>query len=220
MKNSTHGTMAQFIQQLDSRIAELQDSTDESVTSAIRYDDVERSDDTVSEVLNYFQDNLGWDISNKRVRDYAQGVAEYIDISREAYRSMGEESPYTLDDWYNDTKSNYPEELEEFEDSSVDSCESIMAGENPSIDLYYVMRSAQDELEDEYGLEFSSIQIDGDSAEFMCGIDSIGDVSYYVDRELYPELFEYIETGDIATAVEALKADIVSNYVQEYGPIA
>jgi len=38
-----------------------------------------------------------------------------MDMSRNAYSDIGQESPYTLEDWYRDTKLNYPEELEEFE---------------------------------------------------------------------------------------------------------
>lgn len=70
-------------------------------------------DPVTQEVLDYFEKKLGWDVSNKRVRNYADAVAEYIDISREA-----EPAGYTMDEWYRDTKMNYPEELEEFEASS------------------------------------------------------------------------------------------------------
>lgn len=73
------------------------------------------ADDPTREVLDFFKNNLGWDIKEERVQNYADAVAEYMDMSRDAYAREGQKSPYTLQDWYKDTKENYPEELEEFE---------------------------------------------------------------------------------------------------------
>ena len=56
------------------------------------------------EVLRYL-DHEGYDADAKDVRNYADAVAEYIDM----IRSTGED--YSVADWYRDTTENYPEEL-------------------------------------------------------------------------------------------------------------
>jgi hypothetical protein len=84
----------------------------EPVNAAISYDDLNVEEDVVKEVLD-FLGSKGYDTSNREVRNYADAVAEYIDMSRQAYQSMGEESPYTVEQWYDDTLMNYPYELED-----------------------------------------------------------------------------------------------------------
>lgn len=57
------------------------------------------------EVLKLF-DELDYDTEHADVKNYASSVAEYIEMSR----SYGEE--YSVEQWYQDTKMNYPEDLE------------------------------------------------------------------------------------------------------------
>ena len=63
--------------------------------------------DPVTKEVIQFLDYKGYDTSDRRVRNYANAVAEYIDMAREA---LGE---YSLEDWYKDTKMNYPEDLKD-----------------------------------------------------------------------------------------------------------
>ena len=62
-------------------------------------------DQPTKEVLDFLA-KKGYDTDDREVKNYADAVAEYIDMAREA------EGSYTLDQWYKDTKVNYPDELE------------------------------------------------------------------------------------------------------------
>lgn len=65
------------------------------------------SEDTNSlyqELLSFLK-YKGFDTSNNDVKQYASAAAEYISLSRD-YGDW-----YSIEDWYKDTKQNYPEEL-------------------------------------------------------------------------------------------------------------
>lgn len=79
---------------------------EEDITSSVS---ISSSIDTKS-VLD-FLGSKGYDTSSDDVKNYADAVAEYIDMSDE---------DYPLDQWYKDTQMNYPEDLEEL--PRVDSC--------------------------------------------------------------------------------------------------
>ena len=108
------GTPEDLINALNMRIDELSGSGIESSTT-IEADG--RTGWTTEEVLDYFDKTLGWDITDKRVQNYADAVAEYLDMGYDAWRQAGyDEQPYTLEQWYEDTKMNYPDEIAEFEE--------------------------------------------------------------------------------------------------------
>lgn len=54
----------------------------------------------------------GFDTSNNDVKQYASAAAEYISLSRD-YGDW-----YSIEDWYKDTKQNYPEELANLKNES------------------------------------------------------------------------------------------------------
>lgn len=108
------GTPEDLINALNMRIDELSGSGIESSTT-IEADG--RTGWTTEEVLDYFDKTLGWDITDERVQNYADAVAEYLDMGYDAWRQAGyDEQPYTLEQWYEDTKMNYPDEIAEFEE--------------------------------------------------------------------------------------------------------
>lgn len=122
-KRVSKGTPEQLMSLVKDRISELSQS-DELMSAT----DISASSkhDGVLEVLRFFKNRLNWDIADPEVQNYATAVAEYMDMSRNAYSDIGQESPYTLEDWYRDTKLNYPEELEAFE--PVESADDIACG--------------------------------------------------------------------------------------------
>lgn len=65
----------------------------------------------VEDVLKFLA-NKGYDTSSSEVKSYAEGVADYMDMSKAAYHETGAQWPYSLSKWYEDTRLNYPEELE------------------------------------------------------------------------------------------------------------
>ena len=62
--------------------------------------------DTI-EVIKDFFEKKGWDTSNEEVLNYIDGVYELLSIDPEWI-----DGDYTLDNWYADTKDNYPEDIE------------------------------------------------------------------------------------------------------------
>lgn len=108
------GTPEDLLNALNMRIDELSDSAIES-TVTIEADG--RTGWTTEEVLDFFDKQLHWDIADRRVQNYADAVAEYLDMGYDAWRQAGyDEQPYTLEQWYEDTKMNYPDEIAEFEE--------------------------------------------------------------------------------------------------------
>ena len=75
---------------------------------------------TIDTVLNFLS-SKGYDISTDEVKNYAEGVVEYMDMSRQAYEKEGMDWPYTLDQWYKDTQQNYPEDLAELPKTAIES---------------------------------------------------------------------------------------------------
>lgn len=61
---------------------------------------------TKKEVTEFFT-NKGFDVNAEDVQDYIDGVTEYINQWRE------EGDDYSIQDWYSDTRMNYPEDLED-----------------------------------------------------------------------------------------------------------
>lgn len=95
--NKSKGTPEQFLNAVKNRIASLRGDPVESASGV---------DKATQEVLDFLE-SKGYDVSNKQVKNYADAVAEYVDMVREA------QGNYTMQEWYSDTKSNYPEELED-----------------------------------------------------------------------------------------------------------
>ena len=62
--------------------------------------------DIVTKEVLKFLGNKGFDTTAKTVMNYADAVAEYVDMVRSV------EGKYDLEDWYKDTKLNYPEEFD------------------------------------------------------------------------------------------------------------
>lgn len=75
---------------------------------------------TIDTVLNFLS-SKGYDISTDEVKNYAEGVVEYMDMSRQAYEKEDMDWPYTLEQWYKDTQQNYPEDLAELPKTAVES---------------------------------------------------------------------------------------------------
>ena len=61
---------------------------------------------TYDAVLKILDDN-GYDVTDSKVKEYAHSAADYIEFSR----SQGDMEDYTVKQWFNDTRSNYPEDL-------------------------------------------------------------------------------------------------------------
>ena len=61
---------------------------------------------TYDAVLKILDDN-GYDVEDAEVKEYANSAAEYIEFSR----SQGDMEDYTVEQWFKETKSNYPEDL-------------------------------------------------------------------------------------------------------------
>lgn len=108
------GSPEDLLNALNMRIEELSGSNIESATDI----EASRQDKwTAEEILDFFESKLGWNRDDKRVQDYANAVMYYMNMSLDAWRDAGyEKSPYTLEQWYEDTKMNYPDEIAEFEE--------------------------------------------------------------------------------------------------------
>ncbi len=84
-----------------------------------------------NQVLNFLSEK-GYDVDNIEVKNYADAVAEYLDMCEEAWADQGEDSPYTIQEWYEDTMRNYPDELEDL--PRIDACDSIMSAQEFAVD--------------------------------------------------------------------------------------
>lgn len=142
---ATKGTVDQMLSQFKNRLDELTGNTEQVDSSFVYPEDLEdlengeyeshmtepinaasvedvqgiidSVDPVTAEVLEYFHSNLGWDITDERVQNYADAVAEEVDMNREVDPS------YTLDTWFSDTSTNYPEEIAEFDFDDIDGCD-------------------------------------------------------------------------------------------------
>lgn len=72
----------------------------ESLREDVRSDSLKRE-------LTSFLDDREYDTSDPEVKDYINNAAEYIQMSRDAGNT------YSVEEWYKDTKENYPEDLKE-----------------------------------------------------------------------------------------------------------
>lgn len=72
----------------------------ESLREDVRSDSLKRE-------LTSFLDDREYDTSDPAVKDYIDNAAEYIQMSRDAGNT------YSVEEWYKDTKENYPEDLYE-----------------------------------------------------------------------------------------------------------
>ena len=107
------GSPEDLLNTLNMRIDELSDSAIES-TVAIEADG--RTGWTIEEVLDFFDKKLHWDITQRGVQDYAYAIVSYLNMGYDAWRQAGyDEQPYTLEQWYEDTRMNYPYVIEEME---------------------------------------------------------------------------------------------------------
>lgn len=154
----THGSIDQMIDAFKARVDELNEP---GVESSFDYPedliDLENGsyeshatepinsavDPVTAEVLQFFRDKLHLDTDDVRVRNYAEAVAEYVDMAREV-------DSYTLQDWYRDTKMNYPEELEDLPRIDAATCTSNIVTRPKSV------QAASDDIDDtlEYQEQF------------------------------------------------------------------
>lgn len=63
--------------------------------------------DSLKRELTSFLDDREYDTSDSEVKDYIDNAAEYIQMARDAGNT------YSVEEWYKDTKENYPEDLKE-----------------------------------------------------------------------------------------------------------
>ena len=80
--------------------APYSDDMVESLREDVRSDSLRRE-------LTSFLDDREYDTSDPEVKDYINNAAEYIQMSRDAGNT------YSVEEWYKDTKENYPEDLKE-----------------------------------------------------------------------------------------------------------
>lgn len=80
--------------------APYSDDMVESLREDVRSDSLKRE-------LTSFLDDREYDTSDPEVKDYINNAAEYIQMSRDAGNT------YSVEEWYKDTKENYPEDLKE-----------------------------------------------------------------------------------------------------------
>lgn len=110
---------------------------------------------SIDEILDFLS-NKGYDRNADDVRNFASAVKEYLDMSDEAWDDYGELSPYTLDQWYNDTKMNYGWELDELtrSDQYADASKSPVSSEYYSDPTGMIFEEdeklTEDELRDFY----------------------------------------------------------------------
>ena len=73
------------------------------------YNMSDKTDDyfyTEKAVTDFFN-KKGWDTTNNEVKNYIGGVCDILEYDPDWIEGI-----YTLDDWYRDTKLNYPEDIE------------------------------------------------------------------------------------------------------------
>lgn len=104
----------EFLNSVNDSRQEVTRSNDITIANTIE------STTSVAEVLDFLS-SKGYDIESEEVKNYAEGVASYMDISENAYKDEDLEWPYTLDQWYKDTQQNYPEDLAELPKTAVES---------------------------------------------------------------------------------------------------
>lgn len=80
--------------------APYSDDMVESLREDVRTDSLKRE-------LTSFLDDREYDTSDSEVKEYINNAAEYIQMSRDAGNA------YSVEEWYKDTKTNYPEDLKE-----------------------------------------------------------------------------------------------------------
>lgn len=80
--------------------APYSDDIVESLREDVRSDSLKRE-------LTSFLDDREYDTSDSEVKDYIDNAAEYIQMARDAGNT------YSVEEWYKDTKENYPEDLKE-----------------------------------------------------------------------------------------------------------
>lgn len=80
--------------------APYSDDMVESLREDVRRDSLKRE-------LTSFLDDREYDTSDPEVKDYINNAVEYIQMSRDAGNA------YSVEEWYKDTRENYPEDLKE-----------------------------------------------------------------------------------------------------------
>lgn len=218
------GSPEQMLDQFKARIDELQGiNIDSSFDYPDDLEDLENGeyeshatepvnasvDGPTQEVLNFLA-SKGYDTSDKSVINYADAVAEYMDMSRQAYEHEGMESPYSLDQWYEDTMMNYPEELEDL--PMVEACDAItsatITGSLTDVDFSRAVNDAVEELMSDYpdasidiindnpdlvSLKIFSDELGEQVSEYELSSDNYEDMSGLLDMD-YDELVEFLKT--------------------------
>lgn len=149
------------------------------------------NDFTTKEVIQFLS-SKGFDVNDKRVQNYAEAVAEYIDLAREA------EDGYSLEDWYKDTKMNYPEELEDL--ARVESLKEKKENKKESKHLCedYNVREYSDQLYDMIEDDMVDAKKIAEDLIYWCSEDDIKEYmrvnDLIFDDEEYDESF-HMNTG-------------------------
>lgn len=84
--------------------------------------------------------------------------------------------------------------------------------------IKYIVNDVIEELGEEYGMKFSCVEQTSLSIELDCWIDGIGECTYFVDEMMNPDLF-YYANKDMVVAENMLKSEIISCFVERFGPI-
>lgn len=207
----SRGTPDQLLNAVKTRIAELGGGADTDIESATN---ITATTFPVQDVLDFLA-SKGYDIDDPGVQNYAEGVAEYMDMSREAYERQDMEWPYDLDQWYEDTKLNYPGNLEEL--AKVDDIEcgtnSCNVGEQPDIlDEEDVYSAADDKLAEEvtYDTVYAGEDEDFSEDEDLGEVEDIDDNADTIeaaeddDADDNPDFDMYITelADDVSNAIE------------------
>ena len=171
----------------------------------------------VDDVLKFLEAK-GYDTSTFEVKSYAEGVADYMDMSRQAYENNDMDWPYTLDQWYKDTQQNYGYILDDLPktgdiDSACNSCNVVSSSELSVTDQEKLY-----EIADRY---VSSDPVSGDwdtetSHEQKAISDELG-VSLEEAKQLMKEYLGFTDDMFNITSAEVSDVDEMTYDVVEAG---
>lgn len=100
----THCHGLKFVTTLATHMTGLKTISNKKYDNALK----ESVGTTYDAVLKILDDN-GYDVTDSEVKDYATSAAQYIEYSR----IQDEMEEYSAEEWFNETKLNYPEDLAE-----------------------------------------------------------------------------------------------------------
>lgn len=163
-KIARRGTPEQLLNMVENKLEDLNASEDVSScneTPITSSDDV----DEIEEELTRKFEAEGYDVSAEAVINTIQAAAEYLEM----YKDEGED--YSVDEWWEDTKMNYPEVFEDIEEFKY-SDQPIESAENMGFDdlIYEVIQAATDEVYGRHGEIIDDVEM-----EYFEGYDQTKD---------------------------------------------